>query len=1047
MPNPTPFSIANAPQLRCTTNKYDVTTCGECEACRLTQVLNKTKEWFTRCGEASQRRFTMGLMSRIDCKTTYERLLMLLTPLVGKDYTYTRSRSSPSLEIDYVSSPSDRALKKSFVINCINETWQWFTSAKEWTRINFLLSILQWCDTRLLHILNSQCKALHKWKTKEDVSPENSFHNDDSRSEYTVSSPRTPSPSSRSALIAKESRSSTVISSQLARPSTAISVRSDNSSCITEPVPIQTYGNWTDNNDNRNPKSYSSYSGKETNIPQCIQDSDNQYNNIEDFRDENLEEYISDDGQSSDEEISFPQYVINDTSGSCTYVDMIKRLPVHISKNILGMLDRVHLANCLCVSQHWRILVEQVQNDNMLQQQVWEEIMLMKGSSARGCNIRFASMTPVPVPQVVEGTHQVELTKESVNSPKHLHDIRNLRHAYNGVKTIDVVMDERNIFCDAYNLIVVSDQLDKHRIVHFGGGEYILVGSVDRRIKLLHAQNGKLVRVFHGHAGSIRALYMCEKEGYILSGSYDTTIRCWSLATGTFLKIFRGHQGTITCLDLHNNIPVSGARDKQVKVWNIFTGRCRRTFKHRHVISDVKIFDDTVASCCEGGRVKVWDVIKGKLIKSLKGHVGPVNCIKLDKYHLVSGGSDGYAFLWSAIGNYKGCLGAFRHPNAVTSVDFHYCRIITGSEDGKIRIWSIINGDCLRVMRGNSRSDPIFNLFAQDNRLITSTMRNVFNYTFEPVDWDYNATTAKFKVEILTVQHDNKPVERLAPSYIRVLRNRTFSTNNDRVHHDTVTPGKYGLHGRPLTANTLNPKSRPNSSCSSGISFSSRCVIQDKDTTNLKRPSTANVSSQVYGTKDRTLRPRSSPAKLYRKRQDQQDDDDNMTLNTCLSARSVRATSETQVETVKTFQKTTSKLRPSTAPVIRFADNIISDMYVEPRIIGRVKSANAALDRPQSSNINQMTKMVFKVGQPYSKDSNSDNDNNDSRQIKKHRTKSAHILHSSASVQSINIDKINSNNYLNLKTFEEELAYTKNLKKFNLAISKSKKKNQYISLD
>lgn len=167
MVNPTPFSIINAPQLRCTTNKYDVTTCGQCEACLLTHVLNKTKEWFTRCGEASQRQFTMGLMSRLDYRKSYQHILMLLSPLVGKDYTYTRSRSSPSLAIDYATSPSDRALKKSFVVNSINETWQWFTAAKEWTRINFLLGILRWCDTRLLYILNSQCMALYKWKSKE----------------------------------------------------------------------------------------------------------------------------------------------------------------------------------------------------------------------------------------------------------------------------------------------------------------------------------------------------------------------------------------------------------------------------------------------------------------------------------------------------------------------------------------------------------------------------------------------------------------------------------------------------------------------------------------------------------------------------------------------------------------------------------------------------------------------------------------------------------------------------------------------------------------
>ena len=45
-----------------------------------------------------------------------------------------------------------------------------------------------------------------------------------------------------------------------------------------------------------------------------------------------------------------------------------------------------------------------------------------------------------------------------------------------------------------------------------------------------------------------------------------------------------------------------------------------------------------------------------------------------------------------------------------------YLRLVTGCEDGKIRIWNMLSGDCLRVMRGNSRSDPINALFPCGDR-------------------------------------------------------------------------------------------------------------------------------------------------------------------------------------------------------------------------------------------------------------------------------------------------------------------------------------------
>jgi len=45
-----------------------------------------------------------------------------------------------------------------------------------------------------------------------------------------------------------------------------------------------------------------------------------------------------------------------------------------------------------------------------------------------------------------------------------------------------------------------------------------------------------------------------------------------------------------------------------------------------------------------------------------------------------------------------------------------YLRILTGCADGKIRIWSVLTGQCLRVMRGNSISDPVTSLTATSDR-------------------------------------------------------------------------------------------------------------------------------------------------------------------------------------------------------------------------------------------------------------------------------------------------------------------------------------------
>lgn len=96
------------------------------------------------------------------------------------------------------------------------------------------------------------------------------------------------------------------------------------------------------------------------------------------------ENYIRDDDFYDDTASSLdPAYMVIPTSskayvGVAKHCDLIRLLPVHISKMILSLLDKTSLMNALCVSLSWRILVEEVHRDAYVNQQLWEEVMLMQ---------------------------------------------------------------------------------------------------------------------------------------------------------------------------------------------------------------------------------------------------------------------------------------------------------------------------------------------------------------------------------------------------------------------------------------------------------------------------------------------------------------------------------------------------------------------------------------------------------------------------------------------------------------------------------------------
>ncbi|XP_059684363.1 F-box and WD repeat domain containing protein 10B [Gavia stellata] len=428
--------------------------------------------------------------------------------------------------------------------------------------------------------------------------------------------------------------------------------------------------------------------------------------------------------------------------------DFIRCLPPHLSIYILGLLDQKSLNACAAVSRCWAFLAKEVKRERVCQRIVKEKILYLQGLCPKGAVSNYAKTVDVTIPQLNEEGDVIEVKGHNWGSKTkvftfpyfsfHQKEGDNLQAAYHDLKTDTIQLEERNVFCGSYNIRVLVDQSDRSRIIHYSGGNLVAIGSADRKVRLLGMSGMKEVSpLFSGHAGSIKALFLNEKKGFVLSASFDLSIRCWNIHSGACVKIFNGHCGTITCLDLHEEQFVSGARDGMVKVWNLESGKCLKTLKHNSAVWVVKMDGTHVVSGCDRGLVKIWRADTGTLIKTLKGHQGPVKCLSFDQWHLVTGSTDGYVLGWSMLGNLKRCLIAFRHPKEVLSLEFLYLRVISGCADGKIRIFNYLTGSCLKVLLASSRGDPISSFYVAGNRMVINSPTSLLMFQFEDVRWDY----------------------------------------------------------------------------------------------------------------------------------------------------------------------------------------------------------------------------------------------------------------------------------------------------------------------
>ncbi|KAM4704368.1 F-box and WD repeat domain containing protein 10B-like [Rhinophrynus dorsalis] len=428
-------------------------------------------------------------------------------------------------------------------------------------------------------------------------------------------------------------------------------------------------------------------------------------------------------------------------SGVSMYKDFISCLPVHLSKYILGFLNKKTLYNCLFVSQHWSYIAKDLLQDKEAEKRIQEDAKILQGISSKGLIVNYAKIRQVPIPKVSGDGHVIPSMKIGH------HEIKTgqcLEASYTDLETLTVPMEERNLFCGSFSILVLMAQQDHHRVTHFDGERLVAVGSSDRKVRLIDTKERKQIApLIHGHSGSIRAVHLCEKRGFVFSGSYDLSIRQWNVKTGACMRLFNGHMKSITCLDVQDNMLVSGAKDGQVKGWDITSGKCFRTFKHKDEILCVKIKGEYVVSGCENGLIKVWHVKSAALIKTLTGHQGPINCLSLDQFHLVSGSDDGKAIAWSMVGNCQKSLMTFNHPKEVTCLEFLYLRVITGCADGRVRIFHFLTGECMRVIRVNIRADPILSLCVRDNKMEINLEKNTMIFEFEKVSWDYSQDSGR----------------------------------------------------------------------------------------------------------------------------------------------------------------------------------------------------------------------------------------------------------------------------------------------------------------
>lgn len=178
------------------------------------------------------------------------------------------------------------------------------------------------------------------------------------------------------------------------------------------------------------------------------------------------------------------------------------------------------------------------------------------------------------------------------------------------------------------------------------------------------------IRTYSGHSASIKCLAISKDCTLLASGSHDTTVCLWNVTaqepggsrTGkpepVVLAVGRK---VVWCLALNDSTTVlaSGNDDTSLCLWDLRTHRCLHTIGYTDSIKCAMFLDDrtiVAGAHCGRNQLKSWDVESGGCVGSYDGHTHAVMCMTT-----IGGGA----------------------------------RIVTGSRDGKVKLWDCWSTECL----------------------------------------------------------------------------------------------------------------------------------------------------------------------------------------------------------------------------------------------------------------------------------------------------------------------------------------------------------------
>lgn len=324
-------------------------------------------------------------------------------------------------------------------------------------------------------------------------------------------------------------------------------------------------------------------------------------------------------------------------------------------------------------------------------------------------------------------------------------------------------------------------------------GRLLLAGEASGKVTLRNVSDGTVIRTLQYDSGAINTISYSSKGNLIAIGNDNGMVAIWNSKSGRLMRAFSVNSARIVHVSFSTNgkMLLTAGYDGYVRLWQTPTFQKIIEIKaHKSYVKDVSLSNDnnriwTVSSSDKA--IRLWDAHSGLMLREYftDGDVHSIALSPDESKILTAETYDHVAHLRDA--KTGAILNTYSGPkdglvNAVISPDGKSV-VGSGSEDGKVWVWNLDNGQVIDQLEGHSfRVNDV--TFSPNGNLIASSgadnLVQLWNF-WGPTHYlnQKRLNSANIHAESIFSSNDSL--------YIVAADSRTNDLQIWEVHHDTLT--------------------------------------------------------------------------------------------------------------------------------------------------------------------------------------------------------------------------------------------------------------------